>query len=52
MKNILDENNLHNYILSQKEKQMMNTSVQQNQLHKNNRNVISGITLFSTLFYF
>lgn len=50
--NIVDEKNenlhnyLHNCVLHWKEKQIRNTSVQQNQLHKNNRRVISNIRCF------
>lgn len=50
--NIVDEKNenlhnyLHNCVLHWKEKQIRNTSVQQNQLHKNNRRVLSNIRCF------
>lgn len=39
-------NYLHNCVLHWKEKQIRNTSVQQNQLHKNHRRVISNIRCF------
>lgn len=41
------KNNFRKCILYLKEKQIRNTSVQQNQFHKNNMNVISSINLFS-----
>ena len=45
------KNNLHNCILYLKEKSTRNTvSVQQNQFHKNNMNVISSISCFFEMF--
>lgn len=41
------KNNLYNCILYLKEKQTRNTSVRQNQFHKNNMNVICSMNLFS-----